>query len=113
MFAYTELMKLLSANLKKFFNLIQLTYTVLLVSEVEFSDLPLAYNTQCSSLNVPFLLPISQLPHPHNLPPLQQASVCFLQLRISYGLPPFLFSSYFIFPPLPLFSSVLFLRLHI
>ena len=41
-------------------------------------------------------MPTTQLPHPPHLPPLQQPSVCFLELRVSYGLPPSLFSSYFI-----------------
>ena len=41
----------------------QLTYSAILVSGVEFSDSSLTYNTQCSSQQVPSLIPISHLAH--------------------------------------------------
>ena len=48
---------------------IQLAYSILLVSEVEFSDSSVAYNTQCSLYHMPSLMPITQLPHPPPTPP--------------------------------------------
>ena len=52
--------------------------------EVEFSDLSVAYNTQCLLHKVPSFTRITSyhIPHP---PPLLQTSVCFLELRVSYG----------------------------
>ena len=41
-----------------------LAYRVMLVSRVEFSDSSLTYNTQCSSRQVPSLMPITHLAHP-------------------------------------------------
>ena len=61
-----------------------LTYSVIMVSGVD---------TQCSS-QVSSLMPIAHLVYP----PLQQPSVCSLYLRVSYGLLPSLFLSYFSFP---------------
>ena len=68
---------------------------------VEFSNSSAAYNASahyikclpsCPSPRYPISLPTS--------PP--TTSVCFLELRVSYGLPPSLFLSDFIFPSLPL-----------
>uniref|UniRef100_A0A452S5I3 Myomesin-1 n=1 Tax=Ursus americanus TaxID=9643 RepID=A0A452S5I3_URSAM len=69
-------------------------------------------NTQCSFHQVPSLMPITQLLHLPHPPPLQQHSVCFLELRVFYDLSPSLFLSYFIFSSLPLCLSVLFLKFH-
>ena len=52
------------------------------------------------------------IPSPH-LPPLPQPSVCFLYLRVSSGLSPSLYSSYFSFLSPVFFPSVLFLKFHI
>ena len=60
---------------------------------------------------MPSLIFITQLPH-SLLSPLQGPSVCFLWLRVSYGLSPSLILSCFIFPSFPLWSSVLFLKFH-
>ena len=88
------------------FSLLNMFYAglVLLISEVGFSDPSVACNTQCSVHHVPSLMPI---------PPLQWPSVRFLEFSISHGLPLSQFSSYFIFPSLPLCSSVLFLKFHV
>ena len=84
----------------------------LLVSELKFSDSSVAYNTQCSSHHIPSLVPITQLLHPPTYLPSSNL-VCFLEFSISYGLSPSQFSTHFIFPFLPLGSSVLFLKFHI
>ena len=47
----------------------KLTYSVLLVSEVDFSDSPIACNTQYSLHHMPFLMPITQLSCPPSHPP--------------------------------------------
>ena len=56
--------------LKNKFKFNELTYSVLLVSVVEFGDSSIAYDTRCSLYHVPSLLP--------HLPLLRLPSVCFL-----------------------------------
>ena len=68
---------------------------------------------QCSLHHVSSFKPMIQLPHLSHPSPLQQPSVCFLEFSVSYCLPSSLLSSYFIFPSLPLCSSILFLKLHV
>ena len=82
-----------------------------MISGVEFSDSSLSYNTQCSSQQVPSLMPITPLAHPPTDLPCQQPSVCSLYLRVSYGLSPSPFLCYF--ASLPLCSSVLYLKFHL
>jgi len=65
------------------FYLNQLTYSVLLVSEVEFSDSSVAYNSQCSCIpSRALLMPITRLPHPPSPLP---SSLCFRKLLQQYG----------------------------
>ena len=65
----------------KFFKL-QLTYSVILVAGVQFSDPALPYNTQYSS-QVHFLIPIIYLTHlPTHLPSCND--VCSLQLEVCF-----------------------------
>ena len=62
----------------------KLTYSVALVSGVEPENSSLTYNTQCSSQQVPSLMPITHLPQP---PPTSlPATLSSLCLRVSYGL---------------------------
>ena len=65
-------------------------------------------NTQCSSQQVPSSMPITHFP----LSPLHPPSVCFLYLRVSYGLPSSLFETIFS-PSLPPWSSVKFLKVQV
>ena len=89
-------------------NSTNLTSSVLLVSEVEFSD-SVFYNTQCSLYPMPSLMSITQLPHPHTpLPSSNPPKVKSLLWFVS--LSDFIL---FIFPSLPLCSSVLFLQFYI
>ena len=82
-----------------------------MASGVEPSDLSLTYDTQGSSQQVPSLMPITHLAHPPCPSPVQQPSGCSLYLRVSYGLSPSLFLSYFSFSSsVP--SSVVFLKFH-
>ena len=70
-------------------------YSVLLVLGVDSRDSLLTYNTQCSSQQVPSLMPIT---HPPLLLTPHQPSVCSQPLRVSYGLPPSLSVTFFPFP---------------
>ena len=74
------------------FLILQLAHSVALASGVEPSD-----DTHCSSQRVPFLMPITPLTHPPPSYP-HQPAVYSLYLRVSYGLPPSRFLSYFSFP---------------
>ena len=56
-------------NLKKFLFQFQLTYSVILVSGVQYSDSTLWYNTQGSSQQVPSLILITISLIPHNYLP--------------------------------------------
>ena len=67
---------------------------MVLASGLEPIDSSPAYNPQCSSQQVPSLMPITHLAH---LPP-STTLRCSLYLRVSYGLPPSLFLSYFFLP---------------
>lgn len=82
----------ISDKLDYFLNSINMQY---IISEVEFSDLSVAYNSQGSLHHLPSLMPITQLPHPPtpNTLPSKHFSVCFLWLRISFGLSPSLIQS--------------------
>ena len=63
----------------------QLTYSVygvLLALGVDSRDSSLIYNIQCSSEQVPSLMPITDFPQSH------QPSVCYLYSRVSYDLSP-------------------------
>ena len=80
-----------------------LTYSVILVSGVQYSDSTVLYITQCSSPSV--------LPNPHHLfnpsphqSPLWSPSICSLVKSLFLGLSPSLF--------FPLCSFVLFLKFH-
>ena len=58
----------------------------LFVSWVQVCESSVLNNSQHSPQHIPSPVSITQPPHPYYHPPLQQPSVCFLRLRVSYGL---------------------------
>ena len=62
-----------------------LSYSIVLVSGLEFSDSSLTYNTGCSSQQVPSLIPVTHLAHSPHPPLLQQPSV-YSNYKVSYNL---------------------------
>ena len=75
----------------------QLTYSVIMFSGIEVSDLSLTYIIQVLISTHALLIAHRPFrPYPY-LTPLQQPSVCYLHLRVSYSLSPSLFLSCFCF----------------
>ena len=72
-----------------------LTYSVILVSGVEFRDLSLAYNTRCSSQQVPSLIPITiqHIPLPTTSPATLSLFSIVKSLTYCLSLPPTPYSS--------------------
>ena len=99
MFFFLHLFKRMHLSTNIFLNF-------LLVSEVEFSYLLVTYNTQCSFHQAPSLMPITQVPYPTFTSPPAPLSLFPRVQRLPLNF-------HFIFPSLPLCSSVLFLKFHI
>ena len=98
MFFFLHLFKRMHLSTNIFLNF-------LLVSEVEFSYLLVTYNTQCSFHQAPSLMPITQVPYPTFTSPPAPLSLFPRVQRLPLNF-------HFIFPSLPLCSSVLFLKFH-
>ena len=80
-----------------------------MISRIESNGSSLTYNTQSSSQQVSSLMPLAHLAHPPTHHP-SSNPVCSPYLRVSYVLSP---CFYVVFAPLPLCSSVLYLKFHI